>query len=106
MPITFGTPANSPITVAGRSGNAPVNARVSVNISHARRGDVQIWLVAPNSSGAYMLKASSTTDTGKNVLADYTVDLSARPLNGTWTLNVQDLQQSNDGTLNSWSITF
>ena len=104
-PITFGT-TNSTITVAGRSGNAPVDAKISVNISHPRRGDLQIDLVSPDNSTSYPLKASSTTDLGKNVLAIYTVDLSAKALNGTWKLVIQDSQQANDGTLNSWSITF
>jgi len=104
-PITFGT-TNSTITVAGRSGNAPVDAKISVNISHPRRGDLQIDLVSPDNSTSYPLKASSTTDLGKNVLAIYTVDLSAKALNGAWKLVIQDSQQANDGTLNSWSITF
>jgi len=102
--ITFGT-TNSTITVAGRSGNAPANASVSVNISHARRGDLQIDLVAPDNS-VYPLKASNAADVGKNVLAIYTVDLTSEALNGTWTLRVQDTQAANDGTLNSWSINF
>lgn len=103
-PIAFGT-TNSTITVAGRAGNAPANASVSVNISHARRGDLQIDLIAPDNS-VYPLKASNAADLGKNVLANYTVDLSTEALNGTWTLRVQDVQAANDGVLNSWSITF
>jgi hypothetical protein len=103
-PITLGT-TNSTITVAGRAGNAPANASVDVNISHAHRGDLQIDLVAPDNT-VFPLKASNATDDGKNVLAIYTVDLSAEALNGTWTLRVTDVQAANDGTLNSWSITF
>ena len=104
VPITFGT-VNSTINVSGRSGNAPANASVSVNIAHARRGDLKIDLVAPDNS-VYPLKASNALDLGRNVLANYTVDLSSEVLNGTWTLRVQDVQAANDGTLNSWSITF
>ena len=105
MPITFGTPINSAIAITGRSGNAPANASVSVNISHGRRADLQVDLIAPDNS-VYPLQASNEAGPSKNLLAAYVVDLSTESLNGTWTLRVQDVQAANDGTLNSWSITF
>ncbi len=96
---------NSTIAVSGRSGNAPSNAQVSVNITHTYRGDLKIDLVAPDGS-VYNLKASSGSDSADNVVATYTANLSTEPLNGTWTLRVQDVASGDTGTLNNWSITF
>ena len=96
---------DSPIAVSGRSGNAPSAASVSVNITHPRRGDLRIRLVAPDGS-AYLLKAPSATDAAANVVATYPVNLSSEPLNGTWKLRVVDTATGNVGTLNAWSITF
>ena len=96
---------NSTIAVSGRTGNAPTNAQVSVNITHTYRGDLKIDLVAPDGS-VYNLKASSGSDSAANVIATYTANLSTEPLNGTWTLRVQDVASGDTGTLNNWSITF
>ena len=95
----------STINVSGRSGNAPTNAQVAVNITHTYRGDLKIDLLAPDGS-VYALKASSGTDSADNVVATYTVNLSTEALNGAWKLQVQDVAAGDVGTLNSWSITF
>lgn len=95
----------STINVAGRTGNAPSTSKVAVNITHTYRGDLKIDLLAPDGS-VYNLKASSTTDSAANVVATYTVNLSAELLNGAWKLRVQDTASGDTGTLNNWSITF
>jgi serine protease len=105
LAIPDGGQADSPITVSGRTGNAPATSQVSVNITHPRRGDLRLRLFAPDGS-SYLLKASSTTDTAANVVATYTVNLSTEPLNGVWKLRIVDTTAGNTGTLNSWSITF
>jgi len=81
------------------------SASVSVNISHTWRGDLKIDLLAPDGS-VCALKASSGSDSADNVIATYTVNLSTEPLNGTWTLRVQDVASGDIGTLNDWSIRF
>ncbi|RFP59852.1 pre-peptidase C-terminal domain-containing protein [Cognatiluteimonas weifangensis] len=96
---------DSPITVSGRSGNAPSNASVSVNIVHTYRGDLQIDLVAPDGS-TYRLKNSSGSDSADNVVATYTVNLSTEALNGTWKLRVKDVYSGDTGYIDSWSVTF
>jgi vibriolysin len=95
----------STITVSGRTGNAPSNSKVSVNITHTYRGDLKIDLLAPDGS-VYLLKASSTSDSADNVIATYTVNLSTEALNGAWKLRVQDTAAGDTGTLNNWSIQF
>ena len=95
----------STINVSGRTGNAPTNAQVAVNITHTYRGDLKIDLLAPDGS-VYALKASSGTDSADNVVATYTANLSTEALNGAWKLRVQDVAAGDVGTLNSWSVTF
>ena len=97
---------DSSIVVSGRSGNAASSTQVSVNITHPRRGELRIRLVAPDGS-LYLLKASSSTDSAANVVATYTVNLTSEALNGNWRLRVIDTASgSNAGTLNNWSINF
>ncbi|MEV6958020.1 S8 family serine peptidase [Streptomyces sp. NPDC051207] len=100
-----GPAVESPITVGGRSGNAPSALQVGVDISHTYRGDLVVDLVAPDGS-AYRLKSSSTSDSADNVVATYTVNASAETANGTWKLRVQDLYAQDTGTINSWRLTF
>ncbi|GGS29513.1 trypsin-like serine protease [Actinokineospora fastidiosa] len=100
-----GNAVSSPITVTGVSGNAPTGLRVSVDIKHTFRGDLRIDLVAPDGS-AYLLKASSTSDSADNVLATYTVNASSEAADGTWNLRVQDTYQNDIGYIDSWSLEF
>ncbi|MFD0724959.1 M14 family zinc carboxypeptidase [Lysobacter brunescens] len=95
----------SGIVVNGRTGNAPSNATLSVNISHTYRGDVVIDLIAPDGT-VYPVKASSGSDSADNVIQSYQLNLSSEPLNGTWRLRVSDVDQQDSGRLNSWSLTF
>lgn len=103
--VTFGTTTTSTVNVTGRSGNAPANASVDVSITHPRRGELHVALIAPDST-VYVLKASNISDTAKSLPTTYTVDVSSEVLNGVWTLRVQDIAAPNNGVLNNWSITF
>jgi hypothetical protein len=100
-----GSAVTSSIVVSGRSGNAPSNAQVAVNIVHTYRGDLVVDLVAPDGS-SYRLKNSSGSDSADNVVATYTVNLSTEALNGTWKLKVQDVYSGDTGYINGWNITF
>ncbi|MFG3658444.1 S8 family serine peptidase [Streptomyces sp. NPDC047706] len=100
-----GPAVESPITVAGRTGNAPSALRVGVDITHSYRGDLVIDLVAPDGS-AYRLKSSSGSDSADDVRTTYTVDASSESANGTWKLRVQDTAALDTGRLNNWSLTF
>lgn len=102
--ISDNTTVESPITVSGRSGNAPSNASVSVNIVHTYRGDLRVDLVAPDGS-LYNIsnRAGGSAD---NLVGTYTFNLSSEALNGTWKLRVNDNAGGDVGYINSWSITF
>lgn len=103
--ISDNVTVDSPISVSGRTGNAPSNASVAVDIRHTYRGDLQIDLVAPDGS-LYRLKNTSSSDSADNVIATYTVNLSTEALNGTWRLRVRDIYSGDTGYINSWSVTF
>ncbi|MCB1641906.1 MAG: S8 family serine peptidase, partial [Xanthomonadales bacterium] len=62
----------SPITVSGRSGNAPSNLQVHVNIVHTYIGDLQVYLIAPDGS-SYTLHNRSGGGTD-NINQTYTVN--------------------------------
>ncbi|MGQ4415771.1 M4 family metallopeptidase [Streptomyces sp. SAS_269] len=100
-----GPAVTSSITVSGRSGNAPSNLQVSVDITHTWRGDLVVDLVGP-SGASYRLKNFSSSDSADNVQATYTVNASSESANGTWKLKVQDQATYDTGKINSWKLTF
>ncbi len=95
---------DSPITVSGRSGNAPSTASVSVNIVHTYIGDLKVDLVAPDGS-LYNIHNRTGTSTD-NIIKTVTLNLSTEALNGTWKLRVNDNAAGDTGYINSWSVTF
>jgi len=98
------TTITSPITVSGRTGNAPTTASVSVNITHTYQGDLKVDLVAPDGS---LYNIHNRTGAGTdNVVKTVTLNLSSEALNGIWKMQVNDNAAGDTGKLNSWSITF
>ncbi|MGW1286446.1 M4 family metallopeptidase [Streptomyces sp. NPDC002586] len=100
-----GPAVTSDITVSGRSGKAPSNLQVSVDITHTWRGDLVIDLVGP-SGKTYRLKNFSSSDSTHDVKQTYTVNAAAEQANGTWKLRVQDQATYDSGTINGWKLTF
>ncbi|MDN3241110.1 S8 family serine peptidase [Glycomyces tritici] len=84
-------------------GNARSNSTVAVNITHTWRGDLAIYLIAPDGT-SYTLKTSSSGDSADNVIATYPVNLSSEASTGTWTLRIVDAYAGDTGTLNSWTL--
>jgi hypothetical protein len=95
---------DSPVTVSGRTGNAPSNASVTVAIVHTYQGDLKVDLVAPDGSlyNIHNRTGGSTDNVNKTV----TLNLSSEPLNGIWKLRVNDNAGGDVGYINSWSVTF
>ncbi|MFE9451280.1 M4 family metallopeptidase [Streptomyces sp. NPDC006739] len=100
-----GPAVTSNITVSGRTGNAPNNLQVTVDITHTWRGDLVIDLVGPSGT-SYRLKNFSSSDSADDVKATYTVNASSESANGTWKLKVQDQAAQDVGKINSWKLTF
>lgn len=97
--------AYSPITVAGVPGNAPSTLKVGVDIKHSYRGDLNIWLIAPDGTD-YLLESFPRSDGTQNVLKTYTVNASPEIANGTWNLWVQDFAPGDTGIVDAWNLTF
>ncbi|WP_416985738.1 M4 family metallopeptidase [Streptomyces sp. T028] len=100
-----GAAVTSSITVSGRTGNAPSNLQVGVEIVHTYIGDLQVQLVAPDGT-AYTLKAYGTGGSTDNLSTTYTVNASSEVANGVWQLRVQDNAAIDTGYINSWKVTF
>jgi Zn-dependent metalloprotease len=100
-----GAAVTSSVTVSGRTGNAPSNLQVAVDIVHTWRGDLVIDLLAPDGT-AYRLKNFSSSDSADNVNQTFTVNASSEVANGVWKLRVQDQSAQDTGHLNSWKLTF
>jgi PKD repeat protein len=103
-PINDNATIDSPITVSGRSGNAPTNASVTVAIVHTYIGDLKVDLVAPDGT---LYNIHNHTGAGTdNINKTVTLNLSSEALNGTWNLRVNDNATQDTGKIDSWSITF
>ena len=102
--ISDNATVESPVTVSGRSGNAPSNAAVTVNIVHTYIGDLKVDVVAPDGS-VYTLHNRSG-GSADNINKSYTVNLSSEALNGTWKLRVNDNWVNDTGYIDSWSVRF
>ncbi|WTF46756.1 M4 family metallopeptidase [Streptomyces sp. NBC_01604] len=100
-----GAAVTSSLTVSGRTGNAPSNLAVAVDIVHTYVGDLQVQLVAPDGT-AYTLKAYGAGGSADNLNTTYTVNASSEVANGVWQLRVQDNAAVDTGYINSWKLTF
>jgi serine protease len=102
--IRDNTTVESPITVSGRSGNAPSGLKVGVRIIHTYIGDLVVHLVAPDGS-TYLLHNRSG-GSADNIITTYTVNASSELANGTWKLRVRDAAAGDIGYIDSWSLQF
>ncbi|MBB5797625.1 M4 family metallopeptidase [Streptomyces caelestis] len=100
-----GAAVTSPVTVSGRTGNAPSDLQVAVDIVHTYIGDLQVQLVAPDGT-AYTLKGYGTGGSADNIATTYTVNASSEAANGVWQLRVQDNAARDTGYISSWKLTF
>ena len=104
IPDNNATGVTSSIAVSGRTGNAPGNAQVAVDIVHTYQGDLIVDLVAPDGS-VYNLH-NRTGGSADNIKKTYTVNLASEALNGSWKLRVADRAAADTGYINAWSVTF
>ncbi|WP_093798960.1 M4 family metallopeptidase [Streptomyces sp. Wb2n-11] len=88
-----------------KTGAAPSNLQVGVDIVHTWRGDLVVDLLAPDGT-AYRLKGSSSSDSADNVKETYTVNASSETANGVWKLRVQDVASQDTGYISGFKLTF
>jgi PKD repeat protein len=105
-PVTINdnTTINSSITVSGVTGNAPATLKVGVSIHHTFQGDLGVDLIGPN--GTVINLWNHTGGGTDNIIQTFTVNASAIPANGVWTLRVNDNAAGDVGTLDNWSLQF
>ncbi|MFF4903208.1 M4 family metallopeptidase [Streptomyces sp. NPDC001068] len=101
----------TPLTVTGRTGNAPAALKVSVDIVHTFIGAQVVQLIGPD--GTVLLVKDFAWNTGTELHDTFTVDASAVPANGVWKLRVTDytpaapgIAPSEGGYLDRWSLGF
>lgn len=101
--------AESPLVVAGRKGNAPSDLAVTVDLDHPFSNAQVIDLIAPDGT-VLPVKTWGPWVITPDLHETYTVDASALPAAGTWTLRVQDgtpgIFNLDGGHLQGWSLTF
>jgi serine protease len=104
IPDNNSTGVTSSINVSGRSGNAPSNLQVGVNIVHTYIGDLIVDLLAPDGT-VYNLhnRSGGSTD---NINTTYTVNASSEAANGNWRLRVRDRARRDTGYIDGWSLQF
>ena len=95
---------DSNLTVANCDGKGSTAAKLEVHVKHSDRGDLAVWLVAPDGS-LYKVKSSTSGDNVKNLDATYTVNLGSEVRNGVWKLRVQDVFAGDTGYLDAWTLT-
>jgi serine protease len=102
--INDNSTVDSPITVSGRSGNAPSTLKVDVTIFHTWKGDLKVDVVAPDGT-LYNIhnRTGSSTD---NVIGTFTINASSEVANGTWKLRVNDNASGDTGRIDKWSLQF
>lgn len=97
----------SPITVSGRSGNGLASTTINVDIRHTYIGALTVDLVAPDGTRTRLHSPfAGTGASNDNIIRGYTVNLSNKALNGTWSLRVNDNRTGDTGYINSWNIFF
>ena len=114
------TGLTSSIRVSGLDGLQLEHVEVSVDLTHARAGDLILKLVSPSGTESILMNrpgkapGSGPTDRGavtfvtdNRLLQTFTTVRSwDERINGNWTLRVQDAATGDVGTLGSWSIDF
>jgi serine protease len=104
IPDNNATGVSSSIVVSGRTGNAPANATISVNIVHPYKGDLIVDLIAPD--GTVYNIHNRSGGSADNVSGTFSKNLSTEALNGTWRLRAADRAVLDVGRIDTWSITF
>jgi hypothetical protein len=100
-----GSPVTSAVTISGCAHTAASSSSaIAVTIVHPFRGDLSIYLYAPDGT-YYILKSASSSDSAANVITTYTANLSSETSNGTWTLSVKDNYSGDTGYINTWTLT-
>jgi subtilisin family serine protease len=95
--------ASSAIPV-GCTLTASANTQVTVHIKHTWRGDLAIYLIAPDGTVLPALKNPNPYDGAPDVDGVYVVNALGKTRAGTWKLQVYDTEAGDTGFIDSWSL--
>jgi cutinase/proprotein convertase P-domain-containing protein len=98
-----GAAVSSRIDLTACPRSASRRTTVLVHIEHSFVGDLRITLRGPGGFSA-VVKNPDESDGRVNLDTSYTVDASAVPAAGTWSLELVDVARVDTGYLDSWSI--
>ncbi len=100
--VPYGVTKTDTITVSDSATVTSVS--VSVDITHTYIGDLKVELVAPDNTVRILHNHIGGSD--DDIVKTYTPDFGSVSINGDWQLRLYDNYDADEGTLNSWSITF
>ena len=113
--LTFSASPNKPIednktvkdTIEVQEQVTVGTAHVTLDISHPTKSDLTIDLVAPSGATVTVYDGNSGGVTEKDNLIEtrQTNALRGQKAQGTWTLNVTDHEEEDEGVLQSWKLT-
>ena len=111
VPIPDVSTADSTILISAT--DAISRVRVSADIAHSFRGDLEVTLIHPDGTQV-RLKNADVDDDGVDLATTYPdptapvgdlASLNGKPMNGTWRLRVRHTFAGDTGTINGWSLT-
>jgi subtilisin-like proprotein convertase family protein len=83
---------------------------INLNISHTWAGDLVVTLISPDGTESVLVDRPGSSAAGDyRGGINFTMETNAswgESSAGTWTLQIQDMEGNDVGTLNSWSLTF
>ena len=96
-------------TIAANASGVVARIRVTVDITHTYIGDLQVELFSPAGRRAVLHSRSGGTQNDLRRTFDSNSpgqlsNIVGQPVQGTWMLQVRDLDAVDTGTLNTWSL--
>ncbi|MFF3556007.1 proprotein convertase P-domain-containing protein [Streptomyces tsukubensis] len=108
IPIADDAWSESPITVEtvpDKGTMAPKAWQVSVVLKHTHRGDLAVYLEAPDGDGYLLENLTKGGGDADDLTKTYTVNASSKKAEGVWKLRVLDAVWGDTGIIDSWSLT-
>ncbi len=111
IPDNNSTGVTSTMVISGTGATVTSGFNVDVNLTHTYIGDLVLTLQSP--LGTNVILHNRSGGSADNIVGNYPGTLTpagslatliGQPLDGTWSLRIQDLASIDVGTLNTWAI--
>jgi hypothetical protein len=103
--IPDNTTVSSSVVLSAPPGATVTSLDLDLDFAHTYVGDLTFTLQAPNGVTATVVDYADTDSTDGRIERITSTALNGQPVNGTWTLSVNDHQTTDTGTLNDFAIT-